>query len=166
MGKLLRQYTNEDLQFLKILNEAEDLLKDANPRKMSMFSNYLWLRTEVESVSEIRKVNGAYLNTSLGATGLSKIMTPIITELNTGEVPLGFPVRILDGSRDRLRQFLATKSIFSSIHWQLHHLSNADSRFSEELDLSNNVLTLPLDQRLDTTHMEYLISSIKNFSSI
>ena len=165
VGKLLRQYSNTDQQFLKILSNAEDLLENAKPRKMSTVSNYLWKRTSVESVSEIRKENWAYLNEGIELTGLSKMISPLVTELNNGEVPLGFPVRILDGNRDRLRQFLTTKSIYSSIHWKLDHLSNTGSNFFDELNFSKNALTLPLDQRLSTAHMDYLISSIKNFYS-
>lgn len=165
IGKLLRQFSDADQQFLKILKDAEDLLSDSRPRRMSTVSDYLWKRTNVQNIATTRRDNWAYLNQGLKRTGLYQMMTPFVTELNSGEVPLGFSVRILDGFRDSLREFLRTKSIYSSIHWQLDHLTDSDSKFFEELNLSNSTLTLPIDQRLNITHMEYLISSIKEFYS-
>jgi hypothetical protein len=74
-----------------------------------------------------------------------------------GEVPLGFP--ILCENRDAVRRQLSDWRIFCPVHWPIS--SQVSSvQFPEAQSLSEQILTLPLDQRHGTEDMMRLAETI------
>jgi hypothetical protein len=162
VGKLLRKSSSDTAHFLNLLSNAENRLELLKPRKMSWLSTYMLRRTDIQKVASLRRDNWLSLYQDLSQNGLFKYLTPLFDNLSDGDVPLGLPVRINHGGRDEFRQFLATQHIYCPIHWELDHLNNAEE-YSAELMLSRNILTLPIDQRLTKSHIEYFGKTIANY---
>ena len=133
------------------------------PRKISWLSTYMLHRTDVQEIASVRRSNWLYLYKCLDEQGLLNYLTPLFTSLIVGEVPLGFPVKVSDGQRDEFRQYLVAQNIYCPIHWALDHLEGFDQEYLEELILSRNILTLPIDQRLSKLHIEYMVKTISNY---
>jgi len=74
----------------------------------------------------------------------------LIQDLPPGVVPLGFPIRLRN--RDRLRQILFANEIYPPIHWQIQGF--VPKSFMGSHRLSSEILTLPCDQRYDSSDME------------
>ncbi len=165
LGKLLRHEVAQNQEaFLALFGEAEDRLEQGfMPRKMSWLSRYLMSRTDIGVVSKVRRRNWHDLADHFKANPwMGKVMTPIFEHLGDGAVPLGFPVSIQGGKRDRLRRHLADNHIYCPVHWELPHLQE-DAAWRDELELSRSILTLPIDQRLELSHVTYMVQSIKTF---
>ena len=89
-------------------------------------------------------------------------LSVVFDTLGPDEVPLGFPVRIYDNRRNDLRRFLSEHRIYCAVHWILNHLIHI-GEYETELCLSEQMLTLPIDQRLNETSLEYIATTIKRF---
>jgi hypothetical protein len=163
VGKLMRHFPLEYQLYLKILDDAEAKLEMLQPRKMSWLSTYMMERTDIQKIANARRANWLSLYKWLDKKGLLNCLIPLFANLAEGEVPLGFPVQVSDGQRDDLRQFLADQNIYCPIHWTLDHLGEKDQKFSEEITLSQNILTMPIDQRLSKLHIEYMVNAIARF---
>jgi hypothetical protein len=84
-------------------------------------------------------------------------MTKLNTQLKPDIVPLGLPICL--ENRDNIREKLKVKGIFCPIHWQLPQ--DVDPRyFPDAFALSQEILTLPVDQRYGSTEMQYLMKSL------
>lgn len=165
LGKLLRYQADQNQEtFLALFGEAENRLEQGfRPRKISWLSEYLMIRTDIGTVSKKRRQNWHDLaNHFKNTPWMGKVMAPIFEDLGNGAVPLGFPVRVQGGKRDPLRRHLAENHIYCPIHWELPHLQD-ETAWREELELSRSILTLPIDQRLETPHIAYMVQSIKTF---
>jgi dTDP-4-amino-4,6-dideoxygalactose transaminase len=82
------------------------------------------------------------------ASRLAKIA--IFSEIPDGVVPLGFPVRLKN--RDEIRQALIRECVYSPIHWSIKGV--VPDTFIDSHRLSNEIMTLPCDQRYDVEDME------------
>jgi len=80
----------------------------------------------------------------------------IFQNLPQNVIPLGFPIRIKD--RDKIQNTLFQKYIYPPIHWDLRDLIG--KKFQESLELSQNILTLPCDQRYQEEDMEFIADSL------
>ncbi|MBN1348939.1 DegT/DnrJ/EryC1/StrS aminotransferase family protein [candidate division KSB1 bacterium] len=86
--------------------------------------------------------------------------TPFYNYLPEGICPLGFP--IISDKRDELRQYLISKKIYPPIHWILPNSINKEE-FSLSWEISGKILTIPIDQRYDESHMHYIAKTLKEF---
>jgi hypothetical protein len=160
---LIESDANEEL-FLELISKTEDLIDyKINPRSISWLSRFLFDRTDLEKIGNIRRGNWDYLTGLLKDQGLSaNLLVPIFDSMEEGEVPLGLPVRIMSGSRDSLRKFLFSCNIFCPIHWQLPE-AELGGECEPEINLSRSILTLPVDQRLGQPELVYMVSRILSF---
>lgn len=165
VGKLLRQYSADDEMFIRLFTEAEEIIDtEIQPRSMSWISNYLLKRVNLEMVTEKRRYNWLTLKEILDTGRLNEYSVhPLFNVIHDGEVPLGFPIIINNGDRDKLRQYLASKNIFCPIHWPLINKFYNNTSIKTELRLSESILTLPIDQRIDQKNLEYMAEQILAF---
>ena len=163
LGKFLRGISNNDQEFLVILSDAEKLLEGFIPRRMSTFSTYLLSNINFSEIARLRRENWKYLYKNLNYLNLFEKIVPVFSDLSEDEVPLGFPVKILGKNRERLRNYLFTKNIFCAIHWELDHIGEANTAYNYDLQLSREILTFPIDQRVTFSHIDYLLQSILQF---
>ncbi len=78
----------------------------------------------------------------------------------SGEVPLGYP--ILCDNRDEMRRRLSERRMFCPVHWPLPP-KVSPSEFPEAHLLSEQILTLPLDQRYGQEDMIRLAEAVSEF---
>jgi dTDP-4-amino-4,6-dideoxygalactose transaminase len=84
-------------------------------------------------------------------------------------VPHIFPVRVLNGRRDGLRQFLRDRGIETGIHYKPNHLLSFYGGGCEALPVTERLyeelLTLPLHPGLKDEEIEAVIAAVKKFLS-
>jgi dTDP-4-amino-4,6-dideoxygalactose transaminase len=84
-------------------------------------------------------------------------------------VPHIFPIRVLNGKRDGLRQFLLERGIESGIHYKPNHLLSFYGGGREALPVTERLyeelLTLPLHAGLKDEEIDYAIASVGEFLS-
>lgn len=164
LGKILRKYSHQDTSYLYLFSESEQLLEqDLEPRRMSWISTFLMSHTNISEISMRRQKNWRFLFGLLkNSSSASLILSPLYQELNEGEIPLGFPVIVLGGKRDSLQRYLAEQKIYCPVHWDLQHLRGV-SGWQSEKNLSQSILTFPIDQRLNEEDLHTIIQKIESF---
>jgi dTDP-4-amino-4,6-dideoxygalactose transaminase len=82
-------------------------------------------------------------------------------------VPHIFPIRVLNGKRDGLRQFLSERGIESGIHYKPNHLLSYFGGGKGSLPLTEKLyeelLTLPLHPGLMDADLDQVIMAVKEF---
>jgi dTDP-4-amino-4,6-dideoxygalactose transaminase len=82
-------------------------------------------------------------------------------------VPHIFPIRVLNGQRDGLRQFLSDRGIESGIHYKPNHLLSYFAGKTGLLPITEKLyeelLTLPLHPGLTDADLDHVIASVKEF---
>ena len=84
-------------------------------------------------------------------------------------VPHIFPIRVLNGKRDGLRQFLLEREIETGIHFKPNHLlsfyGGGQAALPVTERLYGELLTLPLHPGLEDAEIDYIIASVREFLS-
>ena len=136
------------------LRRADALLdRRVKIRKASPISRLLWRRWNWEPAWHARRKNYQYLLDNWNSVDI----TPLFSKLPALVCPLGFPVRT--EKREKLKQFFITKGIFPPIHWARPHQVSPDE-FPAAAILSEQELTIPLDQRYGLQHMDSILEVI------
>jgi len=118
--------------------------------KMSDFSQALLLKGfNYNLIKSQRRRNYQKLLSKLYDFAIFKILPRNV-------IPLGFPIRI--NHRDKIQNSLAQKGIFCPIHWEIKDIIGINS--SKSLKLSQNILTLPCDQRYQEEDMAYIAEAL------
>lgn len=164
IGKVLRENNGDANVFLDLFLKAENRINQSViPRKMSRVSRFLLERTDLNEVASLRRANWFYLMEMLKS--LSSEIKPLFHELEEGEVPLGLPVKVSPGKRDNLRKFLAEYNIYCPVHWPING-KQYFSHFKSDFELSESIITLPIDQRLTKNALDYFAEKLRLFFSV
>jgi len=159
-SKLLKGFTDYDEIYLGLEEESEEIIDNKIVlRKMSTFTKILLKRINIHDVQKRRINNWNALNIKfrdLKINGVKKLFDKI----SDGEVPLGFPL-VVHNKRDELRRFFHLNKIYCPIHWQLKN--DEANKYKEDLKLSKKILTIPIDQRLDSVSIDKIISTLSRF---
>ena len=159
-SKLLREFTDYDDTYLKLEKESERIIDNKIiPRKMSTFTKLLLQRINILDIQKRRINNWNTFNIKLKDLKVRGIER-IFSKINDGEVPLGFPI-VANNKRDELREFFHVNRIYCPIHWQLKN--NEAKKYKEDLQLSKKILTIPIDQRVDSVSIDKIISTLSHF---
>lgn len=144
--------------FLNLYSKAEhEYYENIVPRKMIFKNKKILNNCDLASIKEIRIKNFKFLEKELEVV---KEIQPLFKSVNIKEAPLGFVV--FAKNRDELRIFLRNHSIFAPVHWNLNGESWAEN-YKDSLFVSNNILTIPIDQRYDYKDMIKIVELIKEF---
>jgi dTDP-4-amino-4,6-dideoxygalactose transaminase len=81
----------------------------------------------------------------------------LLPELPDDVVPFGFPIRVKD--RDRVRHALFRHHIYPPVHGNLEGV--VAEKFSESHRLATSLMTLPCDQRFDSSDMERMAALVR-----
>lgn len=73
----------------------------------------------------------------------------LFPKLSSGVVPLGFPIRVKN--RDQVRQMLFNHEMYPPLHWPIQDV--VPEEFKESHRLAAEIMTLPCDQRYDSSDM-------------
>lgn len=166
VGKLLRGSNQAEQEFLKLLAESEQIVEqNVIPRHMSWISKFLYSKTDINYIKQQRRNNWLYFHSLLQASCLYDIViNPLHTSLETGEVPLGYPVIVKRDLRNDLRHFLMQNGIFCPIHWVIddRYYAGYDDIGIERI-ISESILTLPIDQRITDEMLRFMLKIIEAF---
>lgn len=163
IGKILRGSEAAAADFLPLLEEAESRLEERIvPRRRSWLSGWMLAHLDLHDAAAKRRANWLALTRLIEAAGLDDRLQPVFRTLADEDVPLGLPIRVAGGQRDRLRSFLAGEDIYCPVHWPLEHLPD-DTAFASDRDLAASILTLPVDQRLSPAHLERMVQALIRF---
>lgn len=158
VAKLIRDF-NEP-QHISLLASAEtDIDTYIRPKSMSWISRYLMNTIHLDDIRSRRRENWRNL---LGKLQDIPMITPIFHEIEECEVPLALPITVNKSVRDPLRSYLINENIFCPIHWKLPK-QYYDERFKADFLLSESILSLPIDQRMNESHIQYLIEILDIF---
>ncbi|HZE22127.1 MAG TPA: DegT/DnrJ/EryC1/StrS family aminotransferase, partial [Desulfobaccales bacterium] len=84
-------------------------------------------------------------------------------------VPHIFPIRVVNGKRDELRQFLTDRGIETGIHYKPNHLlsyfGGGQGTLPVTEKLYEELLTLPLHPELTDADLDQVIMSVQEFLS-
>lgn len=121
------------------------------PCRMSEMSIMILMQAiDWRSISSRRRDNYKFLSSELEKHA-------IFPELPGDVVPLGFPIRMKD--RARIRNVLFAKQIYPLVHWSIVDI--VPPEFKDSHVLSDEIMTIPCDQRYNLTDMERVVEQIK-----
>lgn len=161
-GKILRSKGGDEEAFLSLFYSSESRLDESTQcRGMSWISEHLMRRTDFQQIATRRCANWKSLDDHLARSGTAPIVKSLLT-LRPGEVPLGFPVVVQGGLRDKLRNFLKARRIFCPVHWFIG-ADAGNAGLKDDFQLSLRVLTLPVDQRLNDESLQSMAEAIAEF---
>lgn len=144
-----------------LLGREESKLNSAiSMREASFVSKRILLNVDSAAASMCRRRNYRIL-----AEGLRHERTPVqplVEKLPLGVTPLGFP--IICARRNELREFLIERRIYPPIHWALPH-EEGITGFKHLTELSEHILTLPIDQRYGPGDMNYILACLAEWNA-
>tara|TARA_B100000315_G_scaffold9937_1_gene9662 strand:- start:1925 stop:3013 length:1089 start_codon:yes stop_codon:yes gene_type:complete len=164
ISKFIRGYKGNEKVFLDLYEQGEDIINgEITSRKISYISNYLLKRINIKDIQSKRIDNWKKLLKCF-RTGLitSDIISPLYNNLNKGDVPIGLPVIVKDGQRDKFKNYLGKNRIFCAIHWRLNGME-IPNHCSLDVKLSKSILTIPVDHRIDDEKLDYVIKMINSY---
>jgi dTDP-4-amino-4,6-dideoxygalactose transaminase len=153
----LNKVVNKKDSFREIHNKAEELA-DLTIRlnAMSCISKTILNSIDFNNVIYERRKNFKYLLSSFRNLDNIDILCKNLKE---GICPIGFPIIV--AGRDVLREYLATNKIYCPIHWLLPE--EIPKKFTYSYFLSQNMITIPCDQRYSIEDMEMIAEKVKKF---
>lgn len=119
---------------------------------ISDFARFIASCSSIERLKHRRKRNYDILMNALIAEGVY----PAIA-IKRSDTPLVYPLRVRD--RDKLRNFLLNKQVYCAIHWPFDNHKSEQRAFAKKN--ADELLSLPIDQRYDESHIQYLIDTLK-----
>lgn len=141
--------------YRRIFEEGEKCLDSQNViLRISDLSRFLAACVDISEVVDRRKRNYKLLLDALANKGIS----PAIG-IKSMDCPLVFPLRV--SKRDELRQYLKSKRIYCAVHWPFDGIQR-ELRTMAEAN-GNELISIPIDQRYDKTHIDYLIEAILGY---
>ncbi len=137
---------------------AEDKL-DTHPwpSKMSKTSKKILNKLNLREIVLKRRKNYIFLLKNLK----SKNIKPLYSNLPKEVCPLGFP--IISKKRDEDKSKLVESKIYPPVHWILPEKLDKN-KFKDSLEISNQILTIPIDQRYNLKDMKRVINILNKFN--
>jgi len=145
-------------QFLQLYDVAAEKVPDAAV-KMTALSYRLLERYPHDTWVIKRRENYHFLLTAI--QDISQIQ-PISPDLHDMQVPLFLPIRAPVAGREQLRSFLRQQQIYCPVHW--HLIPELDRSIQNRAyELSQSILSLPIDHRLEFSDLDRLARTIRGF---
>lgn len=147
--------------YLKIYREAMKYYsnKKIKPTIITDISKKIIYKVNINLLKRVRKKNYDFLYSSINHNLINYIQ-PISKKMIESEIPLG--LAIICERRDELRKFLIENDIYTPIHWELPD-EISKSGFELSHHISNNILTIPCDQRYNIQDMKRIIKTLNQF---
>ncbi|MDI4650367.1 hypothetical protein [Cohnella hashimotonis] len=165
-AKLLRsQNLAEEWQLQLVQETEEEWDGPIRPRRMSGITEELLARMDWKEIARARRDNWRelYLRLSGSAPVFDGQLALLYDAIAAEEVPLGFPLQVLNGQRDSLRAYLRDRQIYCAVHWPLSLLKNEKHIPQREARASAELLTLPIDQRYGADDMDRMAQAVQAF---
>ncbi len=162
IGQHLRMIDNElrifDFSniFLKLFKLANENYYKHTNSNFNWYNKYILSRFDIDTLKT--KIFNNYINMLKNFKSIA-----LLGEIKDNIVPLGFPI-IIHKNRDKLRNYLVHHNVFCPIHWKLTDEINKN-KFKESWFLSENILTLPINESFSNAEMKYLKQKMEEYYS-
>ena len=154
MAHLLKRIDLSAEQGFQDFRRVDDGMENQPIRKMSKLTQRIMQGIDYALVAKQRRSNFLHFHERLQAAN------KLYIHLESEAIPMVYPYLI---DKEGLRQHLIQQHVFVAKYWP-----NVDDWCGEgthEYLFANNLVSLPIDQRYDNSHMEYVLSCIIDFSS-
>lgn len=159
-AQMLRAAKRGEAHYLEWIARSEHRLEHAPARRCSWLSTQMLMTADARASAKRRRSNWHTLHALLYNLRLKlSYVSPLNHCLGSDEVPLAYPIRVGLGHRDRLRDWLRQQRIFCPVHWQIEGPASPRS-----LQLADEILSIPIDQRYDSAEMDLIIAALIDFS--
>jgi hypothetical protein len=152
-GGILKKYRNtgyiDDKIYLELFSKGEKLIDQNLKYAMSDSTAHIISTLDLNNIADKRKENASYLVKRLHELGINSIV-----DFMPAKVPLFVPVRIKN--RNEIRKLLFENNIFCPIHWAV-----TNSELKRGLEMSQNELSLVIDQRYNLKDMDRIINVLE-----
>jgi dTDP-4-amino-4,6-dideoxygalactose transaminase len=146
----------KNIKFLKetwrpLFVEAEENLINEykRPARMSKVSRSILNKIDLKKITSKRRRNYTYL---------AKHLKPLYPTPGKEICPIGFPITFKSKEeRNTIRKKLIENKIYPPIHWALPK----EIKVKESIELSNRIMTIPIDQRYNIKDMKRVVKCIK-----
>lgn len=146
------------MQYRKLLSAAEHFLdSESMPVGISAFSLSLINEMDFNFMKMKRRENFNALYDLIDGFASTPIINRTIT---SAECPFCFPI-IVENNRNKLQEWLAENGIYCPVLWPLPDYVYLN--YEASAYLSDNMLSIPCDQRYSVDDMEYIAKTIKAF---
>lgn len=157
---------NKNPNKIELEKEYIDLLKKIkkipyNSIPITKFSEFLLSKINIEEVINLRNINFKYFSKEIKRFDFIELIenTRVNPESNF------IPVFIKKYSRKKLQSFLKTRQIFCPIHWtqprDIYKQASINGKY-----FSDNILSIPIDQRYTKNDMDRIIETINEYALI
>ncbi|MBW6409469.1 DegT/DnrJ/EryC1/StrS aminotransferase family protein [Clostridium weizhouense] len=155
--KFISEGTGEERDFLKLFDRAHrEYYKRKKVYRINQKYKEFLNHIPVEALIKKRKENYKYLFSNL--KNISDIEFIYDDEDLNNSIPLAFPIFLIN--RDYVRKELMKNNIYAPIHWDLRE-EKWIKNFEASLNISKNILSLPIDWRYGIENMDYLVRTLK-----
>lgn len=145
-------------EYLSIFRETEETLDvQEDVFKMSDFSRFLLHTVDADVLAARRRQNYDRLKSALAQMDIYPIC-----QINAEDCPLVLP--IWAEKRDELRHRFMERKIYCAVHWPFDGRQAAERPLAR--DLAAHMISLPIDQRYDSAHMEYLLNALDQYKGL
>lgn len=121
---------------------------------ISDFSRFICSCVSVNDLISTRRRNMKKLKTALERFG----MKPAV-DFDSSSVALAYPIRLKN--RDDMRSYFIDNKIYCAVHWPFDGNMPEQRPFAKKN--ADELISLPIDQRYDEEHMQYLIDVISRY---
>ena len=155
--QLKKDYINgqsvDDKCYLKIFNEAEELLDDVDVVSATEHDVKIAQILDVQKIITKRRANAEILRRAFSEW----LAFP---DMKDTDCPMFVPILVPNGKRDELRKFLIQNEIYCPVHWPVseHHKLGKKEQF-----IYDNELSLVCDQRYTEEDMNRIVDVITTF---
>ncbi len=147
-------------RFLAIRSESSMINNYKKPAPISSLSRKILMRTDLEEIKSRRRENYRYLAKRINELK-NKDVQMMFDDFPKNVCPLGFPI-IFNSMKERdhmVKQMIKSR-IYLPIHWKLP--SSIDrAEFKESWQISERIMTIPIDQRYDKGDMDRIVEQLK-----
>ena len=152
----LMKKTHDKKLYLTLVEKANRaLFSDYTLREITQISLRYINTYDDKDIIRKRVANYKYLDEKINNIPFVKKLI----EYKNMYVPIGFP--LLCENRDEIVDYLIKNNIYCNVHWKLSDECKIADRVSRKL--SDQIFTIPCDQRYGVKEMDYIVDIISSF---
>jgi dTDP-4-amino-4,6-dideoxygalactose transaminase len=138
-------------------------LIDSKIEAISPISMEILRRTNLRKIAKKRSKNFDWMQNSVREGRGSCLIRSAFPE--TSGAALAFPVKVTSAHRNKLREFLKHEGFFCPVHWPVPK-NMMDNLGKDSIKLSDELLSLPIDQRYSTKELSQLLDAIERYIAL
>ncbi len=144
---------NSEYRYIFVKSEA-DLDEQQGIFGISDFSEFLIKCCDIDRIKARRQANFKRLKSRLNSLGIQPAV-----EFDENDCPFALPIRV--PNRDEFRKYLIDNMVYCAVHWPSDGIR--ESEREQAVANSRELISLPIDQRYEKEHMDYVADVIGRY---